>query len=103
MIAVIYLVAVQKMNAHWFRITKPFGYRLTSILVGAWRFATPFRQRAMSAEELRDIFILLHAPYLVLVPINITTNSINIPNLLVSEACLNSISLAVLGPVYIFN
>ena len=100
MVVVIYLVAVQKINVHWFRITKYFGYRLTSIFVGAPRFATPFIQKFMSAEDLCDIVGLLHTLYLVLVPIQITTNSINIPNLLVSEACLNGISLAVLGPIY---
>ena len=81
---------------------KSFGYRITSICLGVQRFATPFRRQAMSAEELHDIVSLLHKLYLVLVPIQITTTRINIPNLLVLEACLNGISLAVLGPIYIY-
>ena len=84
MVMVVYLVAVQNINVHWFRITKSFGYRLTSIFVGARRFETPFRKRSMSAEELHEIISLLHTLYLLLMPIHITTNSINIPNLLVS-------------------
>ena len=86
MVEIIYLVVVQKKNVHWFRITKPFVYRLISIFVGSRRFVTPFRQQAMSAEDLRDMVILLYTLYLVLVPIQITTNSINTPNRLVSEA-----------------
>ena len=93
---VVYLVVVQQTNVHWFRITKPFGYCLTSIFSGAQRFATPFIRQAMSAEELRDIVRLLYTLYIVLVPIQITTNSINTPNLLVSEACINGIYRAVL-------
>ena len=102
MVVVIYLVAVKKLNVHWLRIIKPFDYRLTTILVGARRFETPFRQQSMSAEELHDIFILPHTLYLVLVPIQITTNSINTPNLLVLEECLNGIPLALIGPISIF-
>ena len=85
MVVVIYLVAVQKMNIHWFRITKPFGYRLTFIFVGARRFATSFRQQSMSAEELHFMVSLFHTLYLVLVHIHITTDRINTPKLLVSE------------------
>ena len=96
------MVEVQKMNVHWFRITKYFGYHLTSIFVGAQSFATPLRQRAMSAEELHEIISLLHTLYIVLMPIHINTNRINIPNLLVLEECLNGISLVVLGPIYQF-
>ena len=88
-----------KMNVHWFRITKQFGYRLTYVFVGAQLSAAQFIQQSMSYEELHDIVSLLHTLYLVLVPIHITTNSINIPNLLVLEECLNLISLAVLGPI----
>ena len=102
MVVVIYLVSVQKMNIHWFRITKYFGYNLTSIFIGAQRFRTPFRQQAMSADELHGTISLLHTLYLVLLSIHITTNSLNIPNLLVSEECLNGTSLAVLGPIYFF-
>ena len=83
MVVVIYLVVVQKMNVHWFRITKTFVYRLTSIFVGAQRFATQFRQQATSAEELHDIVSILYTLYLVLVPININKNSIKNPNRLV--------------------
>ena len=85
MVVVIYLLEVQKMNVHWFRITKYFGYNLTSIFIGAQRFRTPFRQQAMSSEELHEMISLLCTLYLVLVIINITTNIINTPNLLVSE------------------
>ena len=85
MVVVIYQVAVQKNNVRWFRITKSFGYRLTSIFVGAQRSVTPFRQQAMSAEELHDIIIPFNTLYIVLVTMQITTNSINTPNLLVSE------------------
>ena len=99
MVVVIYLMAMQKMNVHWFRITKYFGYCLSSVFVGARRFATPFRQRDTSAEELHDIIILFHTLYLVLVTIHITTNSMSIPNLLVLEEFLIGISLAVLGPI----
>ena len=90
------------MNVNWFRITKMFGYFLTYIFVGARRFETLFRQRAMSAEDIHEIASLLHKLYLVLVTIQITTNSINTPKLLVLEAYLNCISLAVLGKIYIF-
>ena len=92
----------KKMNVHWFRITKPFVYRITSIFVGAQVFLTQFRQISMSAEEPHDIFSLLYTIYLVLLTIQITKNSINIPNLLVSEACLNEVSLSVLGPISFF-
>ena len=102
MVVVIYLFAVQKINFHWFRIAKHFGYRLTSIFVGARRFTTPFRQKDMSDEELYDIFSLLYTLYLVLVSIQITTHSINTPKLIVLESRLNGISLAVLDPIYIF-
>ena len=84
-VVVIYMVAVQKMNVHWFRITKSFVCHLTSIIVDARHFATPFRQQAMSDEELHEIISILHTLYLVLVPIHINTNIINIANLLVSE------------------
>ena len=83
MVVVIYLVAVQKKNVDWLSMKKTFGYRITSIFVGWGRFATLFRQRAMSAKEYHDIFSILHTLYLVLVPIHITKNSINTPNLLV--------------------
>ena len=99
MVVVIYLVAVQKINVHWFRIKKPFGLRLTSIFVGARHFATPLRQRSMSAEELHKISILLNILYLVIVLVQINKNIINTPNLLVSEACRNGIYLALLGPI----
>ena len=101
-VVVVYLVTVQKMNVHWFRITKPFVCRLTSIFVGARLFVTLFRHQAMSSEELRDIVSLIYTMYHVIVPIQITTNSINIPNLLVSEACLNGVSIAVFGPISFF-
>ena len=84
MIVAIYLVAVQKMNIHWFRITKPFGYPVTSIFVGARRFATLFKQKAISSEELYDIVSLLNKLCLILVPIQTSTNRINTPNLLIS-------------------
>ena len=80
---VVYILVVHKMNLHWLRITKHFGYCLTSIFVGARRLATPFIQRSMSAEELHEIISLLHTLYIVLMPIHINTNSINILNLLV--------------------
>ena len=77
-----------------------FGYRLTYIFVGARRFTTLFRKKSMSAEDLHDIVILLYTPYLVLVPIHITTNSIKNPNLLVSEACLNGFPLSVPSNIF---
>ena len=73
------------MNVHWFRIAKYFGYHFTSIFVAAQCFATPFRQKSMSAEELHEIISLLHTLYILLIPIHINTNIINITNLLVSE------------------
>ena len=84
------------------RITKTFGYHLISIFLSARHFATPFRQKVMSDEELHDIVSLLHTLYLVLALIQISTNKINILDLLVLESCLNGISLALIGPIYFF-